>query len=78
MATTPQAADALLADAVAILDGRADHLTQQGLRVWEPCPDAPALIVLINEYAELIEEAPGAERYTGSIARRGRPLPSRW
>jgi S-DNA-T family DNA segregation ATPase FtsK/SpoIIIE len=72
LATTPQAADALLADAVAILDGRADHLTQQGLRVWEPRPDAPALIILIDEYAELIEEAPGAERYTDSIARRGR------
>jgi S-DNA-T family DNA segregation ATPase FtsK/SpoIIIE len=72
LATTPQAADALLADAVAILDGRADHLTQQGLRVWEPSPDAPALIILIDEYAELIEEAPGAERYTDSIARRGR------
>lgn len=72
LATTPQAADALLADAVAILDGRADHLTQQGLRVWEPSPDAPALIILVDEYAELIEEAPGAERYTDSIARRGR------
>ncbi|MGI5284872.1 FtsK/SpoIIIE domain-containing protein [Nonomuraea polychroma] len=72
LATTPQAADGLLADAVAILDGRADHLTQQGLRVWEPSPDAPALIILIDEYAELIEETPGAERYTDSIARRGR------
>ncbi|TDD22253.1 cell division protein FtsK [Nonomuraea diastatica] len=72
LATTPQAADALLADAVAILDGRADHLAQQGLRVWEPSPDAPALIILVDEYAELIEEAPGAERSTDSIARRGR------
>jgi integrase len=42
------------------------------LRVWEPAPNAPALIILVDEYAELIEEAPGAERYTDSIARRGR------
>ncbi|MFC4007961.1 cell division protein FtsK [Nonomuraea purpurea] len=72
LATTPQAADTLLADAVAILDARADHLAQQGLRVWDPRPDAPALIILVDEYAELIEEAPGAERYADSIARRGR------
>lgn len=72
LATTPQEAEALLGDAVAILDGRADHLARQGLRVWEPTPDAPALIILIDEYAELVEEAPGAVRYADSIARRGR------
>ncbi|GAA3168075.1 hypothetical protein GCM10010486_38510 [Nonomuraea roseoviolacea subsp. carminata] len=72
LATTPQEAEALLADAVAVLDGRADHLARQGLRVWEPTPDAPALIILIDEYAELVEEAPGAVRHADSIARRGR------
>ncbi len=74
LATTPQEAEALMADAVAILDGRADALAQYGQRVWEPRPDAPALIVLIDEYAELVDEAPGAVRHADSIARRGRAV----
>ncbi|MGP3919977.1 FtsK/SpoIIIE domain-containing protein [Nonomuraea sp. 10N515B] len=72
LATTPQEAEALLADAVIILDGRADDLTQRGERVWEPSPDRPALIIIIDEYAELASEAPRAIDYADSIARRGR------
>ncbi|WP_214326023.1 cell division protein FtsK [Nonomuraea sediminis] len=72
LATTPQEAEALLADAVVILDGRADDLTQRGQRVWEPTPDRPALIIIIDEYAELASEAPRAIDYADSIARRGR------
>ncbi|WP_327089233.1 cell division protein FtsK [Nonomuraea sp. NBC_01738] len=74
LATTPQEADALFADAVTILDGRADHMTQQGHRTWEPTPDAPALILLVDEYAELVDEAPEAVRHADSIARRGRAV----
>ncbi|PRX65260.1 S-DNA-T family DNA segregation ATPase FtsK/SpoIIIE [Nonomuraea fuscirosea] len=72
IATTPQEAETLLADAVVILDGRADDLTKRGERVWEPSPDRPALIIVIDEYAELASEAPRAIDYADSIARRGR------
>lgn len=74
VATTPQEAEGLLADAVVILDGRADHQARQGERVWEPGPDAPALIILVDEYAELVDEAPDAVRHADSIARRGRAV----
>ncbi|MFI7425218.1 cell division protein FtsK [Nonomuraea sp. NPDC049684] len=72
LATTPQEAEALLADAVVILDGRADDLTRRGERVWEPSPDRPALLIIIDEYAELASEAPRAIDHADSIARRGR------
>ncbi|MEV1171796.1 winged helix-turn-helix transcriptional regulator [Nonomuraea sp. NPDC049784] len=72
LATTPQEAESLLADAVVILDGRADDLTRRGERVWEPSPDRPALIIIVDEYAELASEAPRAIDYADSIARRGR------
>ena len=49
LATTPDDARALLADAVAILEARAALLAAQGLRVWEPSPEMPALI--ISRYA---------------------------
>ncbi|WP_347624617.1 hypothetical protein [Nonomuraea sp. B1E8] len=72
IATTPQEAEALLADAVVILDGRADDLTTRGERVWEPSPERPALVIVIDEYAELASEAPRAIDHADSIARRGR------
>ncbi|MEV4374052.1 cell division protein FtsK [Nonomuraea sp. NPDC049637] len=72
LATTPQEAEALLADAVVILDGRADDLTRRSERVWEPSPDRPALLIVIDEYAELASEAPRAIDHADSIARRGR------
>ncbi|GGS94698.1 hypothetical protein GCM10010156_61170 [Planobispora rosea] len=72
IATTPQEACTLLRDAVAILDGRAEWLASHGLRVWEPTPDAPALVIIIDEYAELVDDAPEAVTYADSIARRGR------
>ena len=74
LATTPQQAAALLADAVGILHARAAHLAATGRRVWEPSPDTPALIIVIDEYAELADEAPGAMDDTDSIARLGRAV----
>jgi S-DNA-T family DNA segregation ATPase FtsK/SpoIIIE len=74
LATTPEEARALLADAVAILEARAVLLAARGQRVWEPSPDMPALIILIDEYAELVDDAPGAVKDADSIARRGRAV----
>ena len=71
LATTPTEARALLADAVAILEARAEHLAATGHRVWEPSEDMPALVVVIDEYAELTETGPAAATEADSIARRG-------
>ena len=72
LATTPEQAAALLADAVAILHARAAWLAATGQRVWEPSPSMPALVIIIDEYAELADEAPDAMNDTDSIARLGR------
>jgi S-DNA-T family DNA segregation ATPase FtsK/SpoIIIE len=61
----------LLRDATGELERRAGLLARYGGRLWEPSPDAPALVVLIDEYAELPEEA---KAYADSIARRGRAV----
>ena len=74
LATTPEEAAALLADAVAILQARAAHLAATGQRVWEPSPDMPALVIIVDEYAELADEAPDAMSDTDSIARLGRAV----
>ena len=74
LATTPAEARALLADAVAILEARAAFLAAIGRRVWEPAPDMPALMIIIDEYAELVESAPDATGDADSIARRGRAV----
>jgi hypothetical protein len=74
LATTPDQASALLRDAVAVLEARAELLAAAGRRVWEPSPDTPALMIIIDEYAELAEEASEAMQYTDSIARLGRAL----
>jgi len=74
LATTPAKARALLADAVAILEGRAAHLATTRQRVWEPSPDWPALVVIVDEYAELADHAPDAITDADSIGRRGRAV----
>ncbi len=74
LATTADDACALLADAVTVLEARATALAEQGRRVWEPTPEMPALIILIDEYAELADDAPQAIRHADSIARRGRAV----
>ena len=72
LATTPQEAAALLADAVTILYARAQHLADHGWREWEPSGHMPVLVIIIDEYAELAEQAPGAMKHTDTIARLGR------
>ena len=74
LATTPEQAIALLRDAVAVLEARAELLAATGKRVWETSPHMPALVIIIDEYAELKDEAPEAMQYTDSIARLGRAL----
>jgi DNA segregation ATPase FtsK/SpoIIIE-like protein len=59
---------------VTILDARAGHLAATGQRVWAPSPDWPVLVIVIDEYAELVESAPEATGDADSIARRGRAV----
>jgi hypothetical protein len=74
LATTPEQANALLRDAVAILKARAEYLASIGRRTWEPTPEMPALVIVIDEYAELAEECPDAMHHTDAIARLGRAI----
>jgi len=74
LATTPAEARALLADAVAILEARAAYLAATGQRVWEPSEEMPALVIIVDEYAELAETSPQATSAADSIARRGRAV----
>ncbi|MGH3802354.1 MAG: FtsK/SpoIIIE domain-containing protein, partial [Pseudonocardiaceae bacterium] len=69
LATTPEHATALLAAANGELDRRAAFMADTGVRVWEPAPNTPVLIIIIDEYAELPGEA---HEHADSIARRGR------
>lgn len=69
LATTPGEAVELLRDGVDQLDGRAGVLAVQGQRAWQPTPGRPALVIVVDEYAELPDTA---HRYADSIARRGR------
>jgi hypothetical protein len=74
LAATPAEARALLADAVAVLEARAAFLAATGQRVWEPSPDMPALVIIVDEYAELAETVPEATSDADSVARRGRAV----
>ena len=74
LATTPEHAIALLRDAVAVLEARAALLAAAGKRAWPISPEMPALIIIIDEYAELADEAPAAMSDTDSIARLGRAV----
>ena len=74
LATTPEEAISLLQDAVAVLEARAALLAAAGKRGWPVSAAMPALVILIDEYAELAEKAPGAMSDTDSIARLGRAV----
>ncbi|MCA1600100.1 MAG: cell division protein FtsK, partial [Acidobacteria bacterium] len=71
LATTSEHATTLLTDATTELDRRAAFLADTGARVWPPTPTRPALIIVVDEYAELPDEA---HEYADSIARRGRAV----
>ncbi|HEX2742956.1 MAG TPA: FtsK/SpoIIIE domain-containing protein [Streptosporangiaceae bacterium] len=74
LATTPEEAVTLLRDAVAVLQARAALLAAAGKRGWPISAAMPALVILIDEYAELADEAPAAMSDTDSIARLGRAV----
>ena len=74
LVTTPGQAIALLRDALTILEAQAEYLAATGKRMWEISPGMPALVIIIDEYAELKDEAPDAMSYADSIARLGRAL----
>jgi len=72
LATTPDQATALLADAGTIVFARAQHLADHGKREWHPSPAMSSLVIIIDEYAELADDAPDAMSHTDTIARLGR------
>jgi S-DNA-T family DNA segregation ATPase FtsK/SpoIIIE len=71
LATTPEEANQLFRDAVTKVNERAARMAAEGKRVWEPTPEDPALIVVVDEYAELPEESHDC---ADSIARHGRAV----
>jgi S-DNA-T family DNA segregation ATPase FtsK/SpoIIIE len=74
LATTPGEAARVLRDAVAIVEARAQATAQDKARVWEPSTHRPALVIIVDEYAELAEHAPTAVECADSVARRGRAV----
>jgi S-DNA-T family DNA segregation ATPase FtsK/SpoIIIE len=71
LATTEDTAHELLSAANRVLDARAELLANRGDRKWLPSPSEPALVVAIDELAELNAEAMALfER----IARMGRAV----
>ena len=74
LATTPSEAARLLRDAVAIVETRARAMAEDEARVWQPSPQRPALVIIVDEYAELVEHEPTAAESADSVARRGRAV----
>jgi S-DNA-T family DNA segregation ATPase FtsK/SpoIIIE len=74
VATTPAEATALLHDAVTLLETRAREMGEDSARLWQPSAPKPALVIVIDEYAELPENAPDAVVAADSIGRRGRAV----
>jgi S-DNA-T family DNA segregation ATPase FtsK/SpoIIIE len=71
LATTTGEAAGLLHDTVAELDRRAGDLAARGERLWAARPEKPAVVAVVDEYAELGEDA---KELADSIARRGRAV----
>jgi DNA segregation ATPase FtsK/SpoIIIE, S-DNA-T family len=71
LATTPDEATGLFRDAVGWLNYRARENAAEGIRLHEPAPDNPALVIITDEHAELPREA---HECADSIARRGRAV----
>jgi DNA segregation ATPase FtsK/SpoIIIE, S-DNA-T family len=72
IATTPAEARALLADACRVIEARNRWLVHSGRDAWQPTPQAPAVVLPVDELAELVEQLPDAATYLDSIARLGR------
>jgi DNA segregation ATPase FtsK/SpoIIIE, S-DNA-T family len=72
IATTPAEARAVLADACRVIEVRNRWLVHHGRDAWQPTPEAPALVIPVDELAELIEQLPDAATSLDSIARLGR------
>jgi IclR helix-turn-helix domain len=72
LATTPAEAREVLEDAVAGIDARERWLAQHGQENWEPSPIHPAVVVPVDELAELIDQVPDAVALLDTIARKGR------
>jgi S-DNA-T family DNA segregation ATPase FtsK/SpoIIIE len=72
LATTPAEARALLEDAVAAIDARERWLADHGEEHWDPTPEAPAVVIPVDELAELVEQLPDAATFLDTIARKGR------
>jgi S-DNA-T family DNA segregation ATPase FtsK/SpoIIIE len=73
VATTPADTDQLLQAATAVLESRLAELGRRGLRELAPSPATPALVVVIDEHAELVARCgkPALDAID-SIAKRGR------
>jgi len=71
LATTPHEAREIFQDAIRELNDRAKREAREGKRLWEPTAGEPALVIVVDEYAELPDEA---QDYADSIARRGRAV----
>jgi S-DNA-T family DNA segregation ATPase FtsK/SpoIIIE len=74
LATTPAEAETMLRDAVRVLEARARAMAESSSRLWIPTENTPALVIVLDEYAELAEQSPAAVEYADSIARRGRAV----
>jgi S-DNA-T family DNA segregation ATPase FtsK/SpoIIIE len=72
LATTPAEAQALLADACAAINARERWLADHDQEHWQPTPTAPAIVIPVDELAELIEQVPDAASLLDTIARKGR------
>ncbi|MCW6008228.1 cell division protein FtsK [Micromonospora sp. CPCC 205371] len=70
-ATTPAKAVAFLGAAVEEIRLREAEQVARGERLWEPTPDRPALVIIIDEYVELPEQA---HRHADTIGRLGRAV----
>ena len=71
LAFTPEQAAGLFRDAVTEVNRRAARMAETGKRSWDPTPDNPALVIIVDEYAEMPEEA---HQYADSVARLGRAV----
>jgi DNA segregation ATPase FtsK/SpoIIIE, S-DNA-T family len=72
IATTPTDARQVLEQACTVIDTRNRWLTSHGQDAWEPSSEAPALVIPVDELAELIDQLPDAATYLDTIARLGR------